>query len=142
MEKKLSLKNVKSRCLRRDYSGFALRINSKLKHKISKFDVKVISLISMTANDDRIKEIVKHAEGFIYTVTMNATTGKNGTFHPQLKDKLKHLKAHTDIPVVAGFGIRTKEHIKDLATVADGVVIGSEIVKRFCQDNNEIRFTI
>ena len=112
MEKKLSLKNVKSRCLRRDYSGFALRINSKLKHKISKFDVKVISLISMTANDDRIKEIVKHAEGFIYTVTMNATTGKNGTFHPQLKDKLKHLKAHTDIPVVAGFGIRTKEHIK------------------------------
>ena len=132
-----ALKNVKSRCLRRDYSGFALRINSKLKHKISKFDVKVISLISMTANDDRIKEIVKHAEGFIYTVTMNATTGKNGTFHPQLKDKLKHLKAHTDIPVVAGFGIRTKEHIKDLATVADGVVIGSEIVKRFCQDNNE-----
>ena len=124
-----ALKNVKSRCLRRDYSGFALRINSKLKHKISKFDVKVISLISMTANDDRIKEIVKHAEGFIYTVTMNATTGKNGTFHPQLKDKLKHLKAHTDIPVVAGFGIRTKEHIKDLATVADGVVIGSEIVK-------------
>ena len=66
--------------LRRDYSGFALRINSKLKHKISKFDVKVISLISMTANDDRIKEIVKHAEGFIYTVTMNATTGKMERF--------------------------------------------------------------
>lgn len=112
-------------------------LTQKLKHKISEFDVKVISLISMTANDDRIKEIVKHAEGFIYTVTMNATTGKNGTFHPQLKDKLKHLKAYTDIPVVAGFGIRTKDHIKDLATVADGVVIGSEIVKRFCQDNNE-----
>ena len=73
---KLSFKECEKRCLRRDYSGFALRINSKLKHKISKFDVKVISLISMTANDDRIKEIVKHAEGFIYTVTMNATTAK------------------------------------------------------------------
>ena len=105
------LKNVKSRCLRRDYSGFALRINSKLKHKISKFDVKVISL-SMTANDDRIKEIVKHAEGFIYTVTMNATTGKNGTFHPQLKDKLKHLKAHTDIPVVAGLASELKNILR------------------------------
>ena len=54
-------------------------LTQKLKHKISKFDVKVISL-SMTANDDRIKEIVKHAEGFIYTVTMNATTGKMERF--------------------------------------------------------------
>ena len=52
---------------------------------------------------------------------------QNGTFHPQLKDKLKHLKAHTDIPVVAGFGIRTKEHIKDLATVATGVVIAVKL---------------
>lgn len=87
-------------------------LTQKLKHKISKFDVKVISLISMTANDDRIKEIVKHAEGFIYTVTMNATTGKNGTFHPQLKDKLKHLKAHTDIPVVAGLASELKNILR------------------------------
>ena len=42
-------------------------LTQKLKHKISKFDVKVISLISMTANDDRIKEIVKHVKG-LYTL--------------------------------------------------------------------------
>ena len=54
-------KNVKSRCLRRDYSDLPYELTQKLKHKISKFDVKSdISLISMTANDDRIKEIVKH----------------------------------------------------------------------------------
>ncbi|MDN8760401.1 tryptophan synthase subunit alpha, partial [Staphylococcus aureus] len=43
---------------------------------------------------------------------------------------------HTDIPVVAGFGIRTIEHVKDIAGVADGVVIGSEIVKRLSHDDN------
>ncbi|PTK66951.1 tryptophan synthase subunit alpha [Staphylococcus borealis] len=111
-------------------------LTQKLKAKIAKVNVKLISLVAMTADDERINKIVKQAEGFIYTVTMNATTGENGTFHPQLKDKLKLLKAHTDIPVVAGFGIRTIEHIKDIADVADGVVIGSEIVKRLSQDDN------
>lgn len=46
----------------------------------------------MTTDDKRMKDIVSHAEGFIYTVTMNATTGQNGAFHPELKRKLSQLK--------------------------------------------------
>ena len=66
-----------------------------------------------------IKDKLKHLKAHT-DIPVECNNRQNGTFHPQLKDKLKHLKAHTDIPVVAGFGIRTKEHIKDLATVADG----------------------
>lgn len=85
----------------------------------------------MTTDDKRIKDIVSHAEGFIYTVTMNATTGQNGAFHPELKRKIESIKAIANVPVVAGFGIRTPQH------VADGIVIGSEIVKRFKSNTRE-----
>ena len=81
----------------------------------------------MTTSEERIKNIAKKAEGFIYTVTMNATTGENGQFHPELKRKIELIKGVT--PVVAGFGIRNQEHVKDIGRIADGVVIGSEIVK-------------
>lgn len=66
---------------------------------------------------------------------MNATTGEDGTFHPKLKDQIKMIKSFTSLPVVAGFGIRTTDHIKDLVKDVDGVVIGSEIVRRFQNDD-------
>ena len=97
--------------------------------------VKIISLIAMTTDINRIQNIAKHAEGFIYTVTMNATTGEDGTFHPKLKDQIKMIKSFTSLPVVAGLGIRTTDHIKDLVKDVDGVVIGSEIVRRFQNDD-------
>lgn len=99
--------------------------------------VKVISLVAMTTADDRINKIAETAEGFIYTVTMNATTGENGKFHPQLKEKIERLKDIAQVPVVAGFGIRTPEHVTDIIEAADGVVIGSEIVRRFENDSHD-----
>ncbi|SCT38750.1 tryptophan synthase subunit alpha [Staphylococcus caeli] len=96
--------------------------------------VKIISLIAMTTSETRGNQIAQDAEGFIYTVTMNATTGENGHFHPELKDRINKIKMHARVPVVAGFGIRTPDHVKDITRVSDGVVIGSEIVKRFAED--------
>ena len=90
----------------------------------------------MTASDDRIMQIAKNSEGFIYTVTMNATTGNSGEFHPDLKRKIEYIKSFK-IPVVAGFGIKNPEHVKDIASVADGIVIGSEIVKRIEIDSRK-----
>ena len=45
---------------------------------------------------------------------MNATTGENGQFHPELKNKIQMLKDIADVPVVAGFGIRNEKHVKDI----------------------------
>lgn len=91
----------------------------------------------MTTDDKRIRNIVSQAEGFIYTVTMNATTGQNGAFHPELKQKIESIKAIANVPVVAGFGIRTPQHVADIKEVADGIVIGSEIVKQFKANSQE-----
>ncbi|HHW5690667.1 TPA: tryptophan synthase subunit beta [Staphylococcus aureus] len=112
-------------------------LSQRLKQQFSHYGVKIISLVAMTTDDKRIKDIVSHAEGFIYTVTMNATTGQNGAFHPELKRKIESIKAIANVPVVAGFGIRTPQHVADIKEVADGIVIGSEIVKRFKSNTRE-----
>lgn len=103
----------------------------QLKARYPERKVHLISLVAMTASEARMKAIAEKAEGFIYTVTMNQTTGQNGDFHPELKDNIKKLKAYTSIPIMAGFGIRDERQIKDIIRIADGVIIGSEIVKRF-----------
>ncbi|PTF52282.1 tryptophan synthase subunit alpha [Staphylococcus chromogenes] len=102
----------------------------QLKARYPQRRAKIISLIAMTAKTERLKQIAQQAEGFIYTVTMNETTGQNGQFHPELKTKIQHIQNETEIPVMAGFGIRTPEHVREISTVADGVIIGSEIVRR------------
>ncbi|HFV7340187.1 TPA: anthranilate synthase component I [Staphylococcus aureus] len=112
-------------------------LSQRLKEQFSHYGVKIISLVAMTTDDKRMKDIVSHAEGFIYTVTMNATTGQNGAFHPELKRKIESIKAIANVPVVAGFGIRTPQHVADIKEVADGIVIGSEIVKRFKSNTRE-----
>lgn len=103
----------------------------QLKARYPKRKVKLISLVAMTASEDRMKAIAEKAEGFIYTVTMNQTTGQDGNFHPELKQRIQKLKAYTSLPVMAGFGIRDASQVQDIITVSDGVIIGSEIVKRF-----------
>ncbi|MCU5745561.1 tryptophan synthase subunit alpha [Staphylococcus sp. SQ8-PEA] len=108
----------------------------QMKERNMKRNVKLISLISMTASEQRIKCIAEKAEGFVYTVTMNATTGENGKFHPDLKARIQAIKNYTTLPVVAGFGIRTPDHVRDISSVSDGVVIGSEIVRQL-YDNGE-----
>lgn len=112
-------------------------LSQRLKQQFSHYGVKIISLVAMTTDDKRIKDIVSYAEGFIYTVTMNATTGQNGAFHPELKRKIESIKAIANVPVVAGFGIRSPQHVADIKEVADGIVIGSEIVKRFKSNTRE-----
>ncbi|PCF63886.1 tryptophan synthase subunit alpha [Staphylococcus intermedius] len=99
--------------------------------------LKFISLIAMTAQPERRQRIAQTAEGFIYTITMNQITGQNGNFHPELKQNILDIKAHSSVPVMAGFGIRTPEHVKDISEVADGVIIGSEIVRRFNEEGIE-----
>ncbi|AVQ33809.1 tryptophan synthase subunit alpha [Staphylococcus muscae] len=102
-----------------------------MKSRYPKRKVKLISLIAMTANTERIETIARQAEGFIYTVTMNQITGQNGEFHPELKEKLALIQQNSSVPVFTGFGIRTPEQVKQLAALADGIIIGSEIVRRF-----------
>ena len=91
-----------------------------------------IALISMVAptSEDRIAKIAKDAEGFLYIVSSLGVTGERKEITTDLSSLLKMVKSHTDIPCAVGFGISTKEQAKEVAKYADGVIVGSAIMKK------------
>jgi tryptophan synthase alpha chain len=88
-----------------------------------------IRLIAPTSPEERIKSISNAAEGFIYYVSREGVTGVQDTVESSIGGQIAAIKKHTDTPVVVGFGISTPEQAKTVAEEADGVVVGSAIVK-------------
>jgi tryptophan synthase alpha chain len=80
--------------------------------------------------DDRLEKIVKHTTGFVYTVSLLGTTGERQGLSTRVKPLIERLKQLTQTPVCVGFGISSPEHARQIAAAgADGVIIGSRIVK-------------
>lgn len=100
----------------------------ELQSVASKYSIEVVSLIAPTS-EQRIKKIAADAEGFIYEVSSLGVTGVRSEIKTDLESITKAVKAATDIPVAIGFGISTPEQAKKYAAVADGVIVGSAIVK-------------
>ncbi|MCD7797710.1 MAG: tryptophan synthase subunit alpha [Clostridiales bacterium] len=92
------------------------------------YGIEVISFIAPTS-ENRIKMIASQAEGFVYAVSSLGVTGTRSEITTDLETITKHIKEATDIPVAIGFGINTPEQAKKYANIADGIIIGSAIVK-------------
>lgn len=91
-------------------------------------EVDVISLVAPTSKE-RIKEIANKAKGFLYCVSSMGVTGTRDTIQTDLKSMFEYINEYCDIPTALGFGISTKDQVKDLKGYADGVIVGSAIVK-------------
>lgn len=91
-------------------------------------EIAIIPLVAPSTSEERIQNILSKSNGFIYTVTVNGTTGARQVFDERITKRLASIKSFTNMPVVAGFGISTKEHIVQLSECCDGVVVGSKIV--------------
>ena len=94
-------------------------------------DIALVQLISLTSPAARIEKLAAAAQGFIYAVTVNGITGTRDGFDEALHDHLRALKRIATIPVLAGFGISTREHVEAMNRSVDGVIVGSAIVKAF-----------
>lgn len=92
------------------------------------FGVDVISLIAPTS-EERIKQIAGSAKGFLYVVSSMGVTGMRSEIKTDLKSMIETVKAASDIPAAVGFGINTPEQAKEIGSIADGVIVGSAIVK-------------
>jgi tryptophan synthase alpha chain len=90
--------------------------------------IDLISLIAPTSND-RIAMIAREAEGFVYVVSSLGVTGVRSEILTDLGQMISLVKAAKDIPCAVGFGISTPEQAKKIAAVADGVIVGSAIVR-------------
>jgi tryptophan synthase alpha chain len=98
-----------------------LAIGAGLKH---------IRLIAPTTPPERVKLLAQSAEGFIYALSRTGVTGAHGAPSANIAELVASIKAHTDVPVCVGFGISTPEQAEMVASAADGVIVGSAIVKQ------------
>ena len=100
----------------------------ELKPYCDKYGVELISLIAPTSHE-RIKMIAKEAQGFLYCVSSMGVTGVRSEITTNIGEMIEAVKSVSDIPCAVGFGISTPEQAKDMAKYADGVIVGSAIVK-------------
>jgi tryptophan synthase alpha chain len=90
----------------------------------------MVPLVAPTTPDDRRAAICRVARGFIYVVSTVGTTGERGELPPALAELVAATKADAgDIPVAVGFGIATAAHVAEVGKVADGVIVGSRLVR-------------
>ncbi len=94
----------------------------------ARFGVDVVSLIAPTSKE-RIRLIAKEAKGFIYVVSSMGVTGVRSKITTDIDGMVKEIRAVTDTPCAIGFGISTPEQAAEMAGYADGVIVGSAIVK-------------
>lgn len=92
--------------------------------------VETVMLAAPTASDERLARIVERARGFVYAVGLLGVTGEREELAKTAKVIASRLKEVTDLPVLVGVGIGTPEQAVEVCEVADGVVVGSAIVRR------------
>ena len=90
-----------------------------------------IFLLSPTTEAARRAKVIEDCSGFIYYVSLKGVTGSASLDVAAVSEQVQKIKAETDIPVCVGFGIRDGASAKALGAVADGVIVGSELVKNF-----------
>lgn len=100
----------------------------ELQQVAKNYGIEVVSLIAPTS-ENRIKTIAADAEGFVYTVSSLGVTGIRNEIKTDLETITNTIKEATDTPVAIGFGINTPEQAKKYAAIADGIIVGSAIVK-------------
>lgn len=97
-----------------------------------KYQVDLISLIAPTS-ENRISMIAKEAEGFIYIVSSLGVTGVRNEIRTDIPSIVKVIRENTDIPCAVGFGISTPKQAAKMASVSDGAIVGSAIIKLIAQ---------
>jgi tryptophan synthase alpha chain len=93
-----------------------------------------IRLIAPTTPPDRIEQICARAAGFIYYVSREGVTGVQSTVASTMADRVAEIRQHTKLPIAVGFGISTAQQAREVAQVADGVVVGSAIVRKVSEN--------
>jgi tryptophan synthase alpha chain len=93
-------------------------------------DFKLILLVTPTTSPQRSERVVKTCSGFVYVVSVVGITGERDKLPTQLREQLARLRTMTNLPLCVGFGVSKPEHVRELKEIADGVIVGSALVKK------------
>lgn len=104
-----------------------------------KYDIALITLVSITTPKERVKELVKNAKGFIYLLASVGITGGQSADNKLLQEKIQEIRSFTQLPIYVGFGVKNNIDVRNMRKLADGVIVGTNIVKLFASnDVNQI----
>lgn len=104
-----------------------------------RFNLSIVYLIAPTTRANRIAEIARHSNGFIYYVSLRGVTGARTSVPLDLLRNVKAIKKVTEKPVLVGFGVSNEIQANAITRVADGVIVGSAIVERLTKGRKAVR---
>jgi tryptophan synthase alpha chain len=93
-------------------------------------DFKLVLLVTPTTSPQRAERVLKLCGGFVYVVSVVGITGERDKLPPALREQIRRLRMLTDLPLCVGFGVSRPEHVRELRELADGVIVGSALVKK------------
>ncbi len=103
--------------------------------KLQQKNLSLIRLVAPTTSPERLQKILQDASGFLYYVSITGVTGTASADPLKVGTHIAAIKNLTDLPIVAGFGIKTPQDAATMAKIADGVVVGSALVQTI--ENNQ-----
>ena len=89
----------------------------------------LVPLLAPTSTDERIAEVGRDARGFVYTVSTTGTTGERDELPPELARTVARVRESAEVPVAVGFGISDAAQARAVGELADGVIVGSRVVR-------------
>ncbi|MEE9487417.1 MAG: tryptophan synthase subunit alpha [Candidatus Brocadiales bacterium] len=90
---------------------------------------RIVCFVAPTTNPDRMARIARCAQGFLYYISVVGITGTRNSLPEDMTENIDRLKCMTNCPVAVGFGISTPEQARAVGRVADGVIVGSALIK-------------
>jgi tryptophan synthase alpha chain len=102
-------------------------------------DLALVYLLAPTSGQERIKLVTEKSQGFVYLVSLLGITGARSEISPDLADFVSRVRQETDKPLAVGFGIGNGEQAQMVGNIADGVIVGSALVKRAGESANSVR---
>ena len=93
-----------------------------------------IRLVTPTTNAGRLSDVLANSSGFVYYVSIAGITGTQSAAAASIEKAVQQIKSKSDLPVAVGFGIKTREQVKEIGNIAEGVVVGSAIVNEIEQN--------
>jgi tryptophan synthase alpha chain len=106
-----------------------LEESTDLRPDLSHRGVALVDLIAPTSSTGRIQKITATADGFVYLVSVAGVTGMRSSLSSDLGSLVTRVRAHTDLPLYVGFGVSTPEQAREVSEQADGVIVGSALIR-------------
>lgn len=110
--------------------------DSELCIPAQKAGLNFIRLATPTTDDKRLPKVLENTSGFVYYVSITGITGAAAAQAGDVAPEVARIKSSTDLPIIVGFGVKTPETAQEIASVADGTVVGSAIVERIARGDS------